>query len=645
MLASIPKNVEENLEYRVSLHDWLATDPVAQKDYISLMLAYPVVAFDTLFWTLDTRKTDSASRNCQFILRPQQEVVINLIRDCIAQRFPEGENDLAIDKSREEGATELLMKYVTLLTMFVPNTVAIVGSRSEDLVDKTGARGTLFSKIDNTIEHLPQWLTKKLHWNRVFKTLENKDINSVIEGEATNESFAAGKRATVLVLDEFGRVLPNLASAIADTVMDVSKSVIYNSTHFYGSGHPFCKLIRSGNIKVATLPWWLNPEKKDGLYASPSEGKIELIDKEFYFNEYPDVFKKFGTSFDIIDYDKCEMEDKPAFKADGCLEIDGEFRSPWHDKQEKRRSRRDLSMNVWMNPEGATEMFFDSFVNNKIRAKFVTKPVLIGDLALTEVERKKISKASFVNSLSPKFRWWGKLKNIDGELRPNQEHNYIIGCDISFGTGASNSTAEIVDVNTGEMVGEYVTSTLSPENFADLVCALGEWVGGTNGRAYLIWERNGGQGINFGRRIIANGYLNVYTKTDETSKTRKRLRKYGWDNTGGANGTKQDVLTRLQIALKAGLEEKPDRTFIRVFSEEVIDELDSYMFFTSGDIDASELVEENSGARARHGDRVIGLALCVLALQDQPKAKNVKKASPPFNSFAWRSISINKRKP
>lgn len=643
MLAGIPKNLDENLAYRVELHDWLSKDTGAQKDYIALMLNYPVVAFDTLFWTLDTRKKNVAARNCQFVLRPQQEAVINLLKDCVDQKFPAGENDLAIDKSREEGATELLMKYATLLTMFVPNTVIIIGSRSEDLVDKTGGRGTLFTKIDYAIQHLPQWLTKKLHWDRVFKTLINKDIDSVIEGEATGESFGAGKRSTFLILDEFGRVLPNLASAIADTVADITPCVVYNSTHFYGAGHPFCKLIRSGNIHVVKLPWWENPEKNPGLYKSPKEGLIELVDKKYYFDKWPELFKNMGSSFKILDYEALGIEDKPNFKADGCLEISGEIRSPWHDAQEKRRTSRDLAMNIWMNPEGASDMFFDSFVNNKIRSKFVTKPVRIGDFELEEPEDRytKIKKANFVESKSPKFQWWGELKVSNGELRPNQLHNYIIGCDISFGTGASNSTAMILDANNRELVGEYVTSTLSPEHFADMVSSLAMWVGGANEKPFIIWERNGGQGINFGRRIIANGFLNVYTKTNETSKTRKRAKTYGWDSTGGANGTKQDLLTRLQIALKAGLEEKPDRTYIRIFSAEVVNELDSYMFFTSGEVDAGELVEENTGARARHGDRIIGLGLCVLALQDQPKATNVRKASPPFGSFAWRQ---NQRK-
>jgi len=641
IIAGIPKDLAENLDYRVKLHDWLSKDVEAQKDYIALMLLYPVIAFDTLFWTLDVRKTNPAERNRQFVLRPQQEKVVNIVRDCVNQKFPQGENDLAIDKSREEGATELLMKYVTLLTMFVPSTVSLIGSRSEDLVDKTGARGTLFTKIDYTLAHLPKWLDDRLHFDRVFKTLVNLDIDSVVEGEATNESFGAGKRSTLLILDEFGRVLANLASAIADTVADITPCVIYNSTHFYGAGHPFAKLIRSGNIKVARLPWELNPEKNYGLYKSSEEGSIELVDKDYYFKNWPKVFEQIGSSFKILDYESCEIEDKPVFKADGCLEIDGDSRSPWHDAEEIRRSRRDLAMNVWRNPEGASDMFFDSLVNNRIRADFVTKPFIAGDFKLSEVTKSKIKKAVFVESVEKKFRWWGKLIEIDGELHPDKLHNFILGCDISFGTGASNSTVMIVDANTGELVGEYVSATLSPENFADMVCAIGMWIGGASKIPFLIWERNGGQGINFGRRIIDNGYMNVYTKTNETSKTRKRLQTFGWDSTGGESGTKQDLLTRLQIALKIGLMKKPDRTYIRVFSEEVVNELDSYMFYPSGEIDAGELIDKDSGARKRHGDRIIGLGLCVLALQDQPKAANVLKSSPPYGSFAWRQ---NQRK-
>jgi hypothetical protein len=178
---------------------------------------------------------------------------------------------------------------------------------------------------------------------------------------------------------------------------------------------------------------------------------------------------------------------------------------------------------------------------------------------------------------------------------------------------------------------------MPPDEFADVVAALSMWVGGVN-TPFVIWERTGGHGINFGRRLMENGISNVYTKTTEDTKTRTRLKKYGWDNTGGPNGSKVDLLESLQIALKEGLNDNPTRKFIRVYSEEVVNELDGYIFYPSGELDSSEAIDESSGARKRHGDRIIGLGLCVLGTLDTAIAEETLDKSPPFGSFAYRLL-------
>ncbi len=590
----IPTDVVANIKFRAELHDWLARDVEAQKAYIALCKEFPHIWFDTCAWTYDPRAA-IGERNKPFILRPQQVKALYNIK-----RGIDTGTDIGMNKSRDEGATELLMKYITFLVMFVPDTTFLIGSRTEELVDKTGDTGTLFAKIDYTVSHLPNWLSKRLHLERTFKHFRNLDINSTIDGEATSENFGAGKRATAVVLDEFGRVEPKVAKAISDTVKDISGCIIVNSTHWYGTSHAFNTFIKRKDIILATLMWYDNPVKSKDLY---------------------------------FDYNS----------KDWPLPI----RSPWFDNEAKRRSRRDVMMNIWGDPSGAAEQFFDGVVNETIRAKFVRKPAYEGSIKFdVEVKNstvpeatiptiRKITNEKFVSGGKVVLRWWGELKNYNGKLRPNQLHNYIIGSDISFGTGASNSTAEIVDRNTGELVGEYVTPDMPPDEFADAVTALSHWIGGVN-NPFVIWERTGGHGINFGRRLMSNGILNVYTKTSEDKKTRKRLNVYGWDNTGGANSTKLDLLERLQIALKEGLKDNPDSIFIKIFSEELVNELDTYIFYASGELASSTDIDESTGARLRHGDRVIGLGLCVLGLLDQPTAVGALSKAPPWGSYAWR---------
>ena len=281
----IPKEIGRNLEFRMNLHEFLAKDSGAQKEYVSLCLSNPVIAYDTLFWTLDGRRAPGM-RNLPFILRPQQELVVNTLK----KGMDTGE-DVGVNKSKEEGATELATKFLSLLTLFVPESNFLVGSRTEDLVDKTGEPSTLFAKIDSVFDKLPMWLRSKLHIERTFKHLKNLDISSTIDGEATSENFGVGKRATGVMLDEFGLIEKRIADEIADKIGDVSNCVIYNSTHWFGTGHTFYKVLQRKNILKVSLPWYLNPEKIHGLYRTPEEGVIELVDEDYYKLNHPGIFQ------------------------------------------------------------------------------------------------------------------------------------------------------------------------------------------------------------------------------------------------------------------------------------------------------------------------------------------------------------------
>jgi hypothetical protein len=192
-----------------------------------------------------------------------------------------------------------------------------------------------------------------------------------------------------------------------------------------------------------------------------------------------------------------------------------------------------------------------------------------------------------------------------------------------------------LDVNTGENVGEYVCSDKSPEEFADLVVALCKWIGGGTGEAYLIFENNGGQGANFSKRVIERGLSLVYTQRTELTKSRRSLNKYGWHS---GRTEKEFVMSLLQAALKESLKTKKENPFVIIRNEEIVNELDNYVFYESGEVDSSEIQDLASGARKRHGDRVIGLALCCLALKDQGSMKKVSDNKIPWGSFAWRQL-------
>lgn len=638
-----PKDLIGNIEFRVKMHESLVKDKGLQRQFIQVGLENPVLFYDLLLWANDPRRKPG-HRNRPFILRPQQRVVVRHLKDHI-----DNGKDLVINKSRDEGATELVVKFFLLYFLFVPESQFLVGSRTEDYVDKTGDFKTIFAKIDHGLKFLPSWLKSYLNFpsnlQRNHLHIGHLGISSAIDGEATNENFGAGGRTTSIFLDEFGRVEKSLATSIKDSVNDVTNCVIYGSTHWFGTSHPFNKVVKSPHIKTVTLPWYKNPEKNQGLYTSPDLDIIEIIDIDYYRKLCPEVFNKIEARkpFTLSKLEKSMLTSNEevnkslqdiTFIADGCEQIPGDLRSPWHDIEERRRSKRDLNQNIWMNPVGSSDMYFDSVINDRIRNSCVRPPKYVGEVEF-EIKNGRFIYKFQQHGVRGRLKWWGDLREDNFErLRPTQEHNYIIGCDISLGTGTSNSVASILDVNTSEVVGEWACPDTSPEEFADQVVALCYWVGGNYGTPFLVWENNGGFGINFGRRVTkTHKYSLVYITKSEDTRRRKRKNKFGWNN---STKTKDDVLCELSIALKEGLRHNPKHKFVKIFNEDLVNELDDYMYYESGYIGCSENQDLTTGARLRHGDRVISVALTVLGMRDQPKAAMKARMNYPRDSIGFR---------
>ncbi len=177
----------------------------------------------------------------------------------------------------------------------------------------------------------------------------------------------------------------------------------------------------------------------------------------------------------------------------------------------------------------------------------------------------------------------------------------------------------------------FVCPNTPPESFADQTVAICKWVGGTV-KPYLIWESNG-PGGSFDKRIRWHGYDFCYTVTEERISYRPRGKKRGWHS---GPETKFDLLLELRIALHEGLKTKSRHKSLVIHDEATLGEYERYQFYENRDIGLSECVDEDSGARAAHGDRVIPDGLYVLALSEQPKAMMKEKAKIKPGSFAWR---------
>ena len=297
-------------------------------------------------------------------------------------------------------------------------------------------------------------------------------------------------------------------------------------------------------------------------------------------------------------------------------------RTVWFDEQERRgRSRQDIATNILRVPQGSADQFFDDTNLIRVEKKFVRPADYTGTINYV-IDNKKPVDIKFKRGGPKLLKWWGALP----KGRPRQDHNYAVLCDISRGTGASNSVATILDVNTSEVVGLYVNPFIDVTDFAELGVALCLWCGGGTRSAYLIWEANG-PGDTFTSRIKKIGYTFVYYRVNEKKKSRKRSRnkEYGWHSSSGINGTKLDLLGQLDAAISESLQTNKRFPFLIIHDIETVRELREYIFLGNRiDVGLSSEALDSSGARYAHGDRVVATALATLAMKEQPKA-SIKK--------------------
>lgn len=628
----IPTDIGQNIQFRIELHKMLAVDSKAQQVFLAMCREYLPIVFSTSFWTLNPQKKPG-ERNQPFILRPAQIPAVETLNWCIDNR-----QDAGLNKSRKQGASEICCKLFAAKALLENNSHFIIGSRKKELVDNYGDPYTLFAKVDNVFDCLPSWWLTLCGYdpknNRKDMVLTIPATNSSFSGETTNENFGAGSRGTAILLDEIGRVDLGVAESIEGSVHDVADCVIYSSTHWLGLNHTFNKVLKKSTTKVINLFWYNNPEENYGMYTTSEPGKFEFVDKEYYEGKDYKVL----TDITQLDPDSNEIQ----IIADGLKGIPSPYRSPWFDFQQfkRRGNKRDFICNVCGQPIGSADSPFDHEILQRIKKDTVRIPDYEGELYFKYDQEGKVDEDSiyFNEELGfGRLKWWGRLHFG----RPDQHHNYIIGIDPSYGLGSANSAACIYDVNSHEQVGSWVDANTKPEDMADIIVALAYWVGGVD-YPFLIWESNAGCGQTFGKRIIFNGYYNVYTQRREDSKTRKKVKKWGWASNEKA---KEALLGDLGVALSGGLTEDNTYMHIVIREDELVDELFDYVFKEKGSgIVASSRADLGTGALERHGDRAIAAGLCVLGTKEQQEGLVENIRTPAYGSFKYYMDREEERK-
>lgn len=579
----IPKSLVANLEARKALVQYGNANPDAVPTIITRCRQSFTYWCNFFAWTYRVNETHAGrtvavkedGAHVPFITWPvQDEAAAEII-----SAMDDG-RDLLIDKSRDMGASWLLLAIFHWKWLFYKDVQLREISRKEEYVD-SGSSKSLFWKHDYLHRFLPDWMRPAI--DRKAMHLHNKVTGSTINGESTNKDAVRGDRAMAILIDE-AAAIDKLEAVLRAT--DQAGPRLFNSTP-EGPG-TFCDLRFSGKIRVVVLPWYRHPEK--GVGAEPT-------------------------------YDK-----------HGQMRWNG----PWRQLQVDTKTPREVAQNVDIDHAAAGAMFFDPFILTTHRASYAQEPWVEGTLVYARADRYGRFEASMrkgeVSSIQLARARQGlhdprhlRLWFDPGSNRPDAAWRVVIGVDISHGAGASQSCACAADAITGVKLAELVDADLDPVAFADLVAMMGWWFGAFEGKgaALIVPEANGPGGM-FIRRLQQISYPHIYRHVPSGKSVEATGQTLGWVSNRQEKETK---LGQYAQALMSGRYQNR--------STYALSQCEQYVYQKSGAVGPGNMEAADGSARAVHGDIVIADMLTVEGMLRVGRYE-IKEHEPPVYSPAWR---------
>lgn len=592
-MKKVPKNPRANIVYRRELVQACSEDDDFKNAVWLRCSRDPVFFVDSMCWTYSPKEYDTAP-NRPFVLWDYQEDAVHKINAAI------GKNDLLIEKSRDMGASWLCLTVFVWRWMFFERQSFLMGSRKQELVDKSGDPKSLFWKIDYILDNLPTWMAPR--YTRTSMHFHNEENGSTIDGESTNDDFARGDRRTAILLDEFPAVIDNGHNILAAT-RDATNCRIFNGTPQGSSGAYYdTRQVIAAKFpdRLLRMHWTMHPLKKRGLY---------------------------GTHENLPNAQRVIFDKSYKFTADYHFIPDGKVRSPWYDEQCLRAAHpQEIAQELDIDYAASGWQFFDGKAIADLIREMARPPVYTGEISF----EAKGTEPRFDVAPNGRLKVWCGL---DGQGDP-EKAEYVVGCDIATGKGgemSSNSVASVANRKTGQKVAQFTANTIDPYDFAtyaEAICYL--FKDKTGDPALLIWEENG-PGMQFSKRVREDGFRKVFMRESETDFYRKKTKKAGWYSTAD---TKRILLSDYQEALTS-------RSFWNP-CEEAIRECGDYVHVPGGGIEHSRSKNNlnPTASGESHGDMVIADALCVRGIKDRggvesEKADESTLTCPP-GSYAFR---------
>ena len=591
----VPKTIEENIAWRRDTLAKAMEDKGYQEHIYTICGLSPIVWINLFVWTYRQKRADPIrgeipvtgnDAHVPFVTWPVQDRAILDVQTCMDVQGAGTAGDCLINKSRDMGATWLIITVFHHAWLFVDNVNLLWVSATASDVDQhpTSNPGTILWKHDYINHWLPAWMKPPIHRRQMH--IGNKLRGNSLDGEATTGNVGRGDRRTAIGFDEFAAVEDG--EGMLEASSDTTSCRVFNSTP-KGPGTAFTNIykhIKAGTkqVKLIELPWWEHPEKGYGR---------ELVEDEHGNKKYT---------------------------------------SPWYRAECRRRSSpKEIAQNLDMDHMDSGSRFFDGPVLARHRSSYAAKPLSEVSIDFRRRMNEDEMRGAIMGKALSSIRCHRTVKHRPWKLwihlphsRPDPAYNYIIGVDISNGQGMSNSVMSVRCKETGEKVAEFADANTPPHELARLCAIAGIWFGSkAGGYALVVPERNG-PGATFIKELDKLGYGNIYLERRQGTVSDKATQKYGWHSSE----------TSKPILLGVYRRELARDTFINP-CEEALSESEEYIYYESGSIGPARLLNESANARATHGDRVIADALTCIGDEEVTSAE-ADEPEMPATSYAAR---------
>ncbi len=591
--ARVPKDLKENLRYRLALRKRAEKDPVFQQAMIQACREDVLFFLSAWAWLHEPRPMRDENGRLlpeivPFIPWPHQEPVI------LKARAKLGFDDIGVEKSRAQGMSWIAVYMAVHDWVFAKPGVRMVSiamvSRTLEFADTPGNMNSLGAKIDWALERLPVWMVgkKATDWKRnvANHTWQNLRNGALIAAYGTTGEMGSGGRFTYFILDELSKFPSGADEEALTSTQQTTKSRLIISTPYGSKGAYYDVMHQLSSMEKLVLAWEDNPTQNRGLYQIVGGRPVAVNPAS---NPLPKHYAPPSR----------EIEELFARLRRKGFRLEKGLRSPWYDQECDRANATPFSIAQELDRDyggSAYRVFQDDFItaaHAKVRHPFCNVTVDY-DEALTPTITRALD--------GPLHLWM----TLDAKNRP-PDHPYVVGVDLSQGLAgdySSNSVLEIIDALTMCQVGELTSNTIEPGDFADLTVAVCKWLGS----AYLAWERNG-PGAGFTTQIRKTGYANVYYNTRIFDRKHRKTRVPGWWTD---EKTKEAMFTEVRRIIVS--EE------LTIYSEALAKEFRMY-------VRVGRKIEYEGSSRAEgpdsgagHGDRVMAMGVAIQALRDRPVA-------------------------